>query len=291
MAHRRQNTIGRAVSLAGFGLFGGADVSIEFLPAPEFHGLVFQRVDLPGGPRIPADIDFVVPESRRTVLSRHGASVEVTEHVLAALAGLRIDNCLIRLNAPELPNGDGSARHFVDGLLTAGIVEQGAYRPAIRVPQRVSVGASDPGEAQMTASPGDGFRIAYRLDYGSAPLPRQALVIDIAPGTFLEDIASARTFVLESEVDALRAQGLGLRTTASDLLVFREDGSIIENRLRFQDECVRHKILDCIGDLALVGADLAGEVHALRSGHRHNHELVRQIRSISTVSRGQPRAA
>jgi UDP-3-O-[3-hydroxymyristoyl] N-acetylglucosamine deacetylase len=290
MTHRRQNTIERSATIAGYGLFGGADVTLEFLPAPEFHGLVFQRVDLPGGPRIPAHIACVVPQPRRTALAREGAVVEVTEHVLAALAGLKIDNCLIRLNAPEPPNGDGSARHFVDALLGAGIVEQNAFRPTLQVPRGVIVG--DAGQSQITASPGGGgLRVSYRLDYGQAPLPRQALVIDVTRESFLKDISSARTFVLESEVTALRAQGLGLRTTARDLLVYREDGTIIDNALRFPDECVRHKILDCIGDLALAGADIIGEIHALRSGHQQNHEVIRQLMSTATLTRGRPRAA
>jgi UDP-3-O-[3-hydroxymyristoyl] N-acetylglucosamine deacetylase/UDP-3-O-[3-hydroxymyristoyl] N-acetylglucosamine deacetylase/3-hydroxyacyl-[acyl-carrier-protein] dehydratase len=289
MAHRRQNTIGQAASVSGYGLFGGADVTLEFLPAPEFHGLVFQRIDLPGAPRIPAAIELVVPQSRRTVLDRNGATVEVTEHVLAALAGLRIDNCLIRLNAPEPPNGDGSARHFVQPLLAAGIVPQNAYRANLPVPTGICTGYGQ--RAQISAAPGGGLRIAYRLDYDSPAIPRQTLVLDVTPQSFLENIASARTFVLESEVAALRAQGLGLRTTTDDLLVFRDDGSLIDNRLRFADECVRHKILDCIGDFALAGADLVGEVHALRSGHRHNHDFLRKLRAVATPSRGQLEAA
>lgn len=290
MTHRRQNTIERPATLTGYGLFGGIDVTLEFLPAPEFHGLVFQRVDLPGGPRIPAHVACVVPQPRRTALAREGALVEVTEHVLAALAGLHIDNCLIRLNAPEPPNGDGSARHFVDALLGAGIVEQNAFRPTLHVPGGIVVGNA--GQSQITGSPaGRGFRVSYRLDYGQAPVPRQTLVIDVTPESFLNSIASARTFILESEVDALRARGVGLRTTAQDLIVFREDGTIIDNSLRFPDECVRHKILDCIGDLALAGADMIGEIHAFRSGHQQNHEVVRQLMSRANLTRRRPRAA
>lgn len=289
MAHRRQNTIRRAAVVRGYGLFGGADVTLEFLPAPEFHGLVFQRVDLPKQPRIPAAIELVVPQPRRTVLARGGASVEVTEHVLAALAGLGIDNCLIRLDAPEPPNGDGSARHFVDALLEAGIAEQYAWRASLRVPTVVSA-TQDEG-VSLTAAPGGGLRIAYRLDYGAAAIPRQTFVLDVTPETFRDGIASARTFVLESEVAELRSRGLGLRTTAGDLLVFRDDGSVIDNRLRFSDECVRHKILDCIGDFALAGADVVGEFHALRTGHQHNHDIIRKLRTIATPSRGRSNAA
>jgi UDP-3-O-[3-hydroxymyristoyl] N-acetylglucosamine deacetylase/UDP-3-O-[3-hydroxymyristoyl] N-acetylglucosamine deacetylase/3-hydroxyacyl-[acyl-carrier-protein] dehydratase len=295
MNPRVQRTIERAAVVTGVGLFGGTPVRVEFLPAPEFHGVVFQRVDLPERVRIPARIEYVVERPRRTALSRLGATVEVTEHVLAALAGLRIDNCLVRIDAPELPNGDGSARHFADALWDAGLVEQAALVTQVVVERCLFVGA--PCETPRRDTPGTGagiaaapandgaYRVRYDLDYGTALIPRQSLQVDVTPETFVNEIAWARTFILEAEVAALRAAGLGLRTTARDLLVFGADGRTIDNELRSDDECVRHKVLDCIGDFALAGSDLVGEFRAQRSGHELNRALVRSIRSECGVRR------
>ena len=289
MSHRRQTTLQNPATVRGNGLFGGADVTLEFRPAPEFHGIVFQRNDLPDLVRIPARIEYVVPRPRRTVIARLGVSVEVVEHVLAALAGLQVDNCLVRLNAPEVPNGDGSARLFVDALLQAGIVEQTALRPRLSVDLTAAVAASD--GAGITASPAhDVYTIGYELDYGpSSPITRQSLCVHVTPDVFVREIAFARTFVLESEIAALRAAGIGLKTTARDLLAFGQDGRPIGNMLRAEDECVRHKVLDCIGDFALAGCDLCGEFRAVRSGHQQNHDLVRKL--VAAHAARQPRAA
>lgn len=275
MSHRRQNTLHTTATVRGRGLFSGADATLEFVSAPEYHGIVFQRVDLADAVRIPARIDYVVPRPRRTVLSRWGVCVEVVEHVLAALAGLQVDNCLVRIDSPELPNGDGSARPFVEALLAAGIVPQSAPAHRIAVPCSVHIGTDAGG---IAARPADGnYRIGYELDYGDFPPGRQSLEVEVTPETFLREIAFARTFVLESEIAALRASGLGLQTTARDLLVLAADGRPVDNTLRAPDECVRHKVLDCIGDLALAGADWCGEFQAVRSGHAQNHEIVRHV--------------
>lgn len=288
MPHRRQRTIEQRAVVSGRGLFSGNQVKLELLPAPEFHGIVFQRIDVTEPVRIPARIDYVVPETRRTVLARNGVRVEVVEHVLAALAGLQIDNCLVRLNAPECPNGDGSARCFVDALLGAMPVAQSAVVPRLEVDWCIAV--DDPSsDARLTAQPAvdGGFRIEYALNHPSGVIPPRTLEVAITPESFLREIASARTFVLESEVAALRAHGLGLTTTTGDLLVFDAAGRPIDNPLRMPDECVRHKILDCIGDFALAAADLSGTFRAERTGHRHNHELIRRITSVSAAARSR----
>lgn len=275
MSDRRQNSLHTVAAVRGRGLFGGADATLELVPAPEYHGIVFQRVDLADAVRVPARIEYVVPRPRRTVLCRWGVCVEVVEHVLAALAGLQVDNCLVRIDAPETPNGDGSARPFVEALLDAGIVPQSAPVHRIAVPRCVCIGTDRGG---ITARPADGnYRIGYELDYGDLPPGRQSLELEITPETFLREIAFARTFVLESEIAALRAAGMGLQTTARDLVVLGADGRPVDNTLRAPDECVRHKLLDCIGDLALAGGDWCGEFHSVRSGHAQNHEIVRQV--------------
>lgn len=288
MGHRKQRTISRRVVIEGRGLFRGAAVTMELLPAPEFHGIAFQRIDLADRTRIPAHVRFLTKQFRCTALTRLGASVEVVEHILAALAGLQVDNCLVRLDAPECPNGDGSARVFAQALLDAGIVEQTALMPRIAVQERIVVSHDDGCPAISVGPAGSGrLTVTYDLDYPGGVISRQIRTFELTPESFVRDIAFARTFVMESEVRALRAQGIGLKTTAQDLLVFDSSGAPIENRLRADDECVRHKILDCIGDLALAGAEITGIVHGRQSGHHHNHEVAREIASKSTVTRGR----
>ena len=292
MSQRQQQTIQRCGEITGIGFLTGADVTLRFCPAEENHGLVFQRVDLPDAPRIPATIAYAVPRRRRSAIACGDACVEMTEHVLAALAGLHIDNCLIQLDAPEPPGCDGSAQAFADALLQAGIVSQSARRSCVVVEE--SFHRSDEQEAaRIAASPVTGgiLRIDYQLDYGAnSPIPAQRLMLEITPETFLEELAFARTFILESEIELLRSQGYGSRVTTADLLVFGAHG-VIGNRLRTADECVRHKILDCLGDFALLGCDLSGQITACRSGHQLNRALVRQLQRHLGSSHVLARAA
>ncbi|MBL8851230.1 MAG: UDP-3-O-[3-hydroxymyristoyl] N-acetylglucosamine deacetylase [Planctomycetaceae bacterium] len=279
MNHGRQRTLGRPARVHGRGLFHGNDVTLTLLPAPEYHGIVFQRVDLASRVLIPARVEYVVAAPRRTVLSRLGAEVETVEHVLAALAGMQVDNCIVQVTASECPNGDGSAQAFVEAIDSAGIVPQSALVTRLDVAESCSVCDESTG-ACWTARPtaDDTLHIDYEL---LSPFPgcdRQALSLAITPSTFANELAKARTFVRESEVQSLRAVGLGRRTTPSDLIVFDTNGMPIQNALRYSDECVRHKILDCIGDFALGGARLSGNFSGQKTGHRHNHELIRQIR-------------
>ena len=230
-------------------------------------------------------LEYTVPRERRTAISHQGVTVEMTEHVMAALAGLQIDNCLVQLNAPEPPGGDGSSQLFVDALLQADAVEQSAPRPLLSIAHPLRVSAAD-GLSEVSARPLSQrtLAICYHLDYGSrSPIRPQNLVVQITPESFLAELAFARTFVLESEAQALRAQGYGKRTTAKDLLVFGPHGPI-DNSLRASDECVRHKILDCLGDFALIGCDLAGYFDAFRSGHRLNRDAVRKLQMMHAQS-------
>jgi UDP-3-O-acyl N-acetylglucosamine deacetylase len=285
MIPRTQNSLRRAAELSGFGLFSGADVSVRFLPAEEETGIVFRRVDLPGCPEVPARLEHLTTTARRTSLIRGDARVELTEHVLAALAGLRIDNCVIELDAPELPGVDGSCRPFVDVLLDAGIEPQSAPRAARRI-DRLYEHVSPDRSAGVKAQPAnlDELALTYHLDYGErSPIKPQSLTVVITPESFLNEVAFARTFVLESEVAALRAAGYGTRVTERDLLVFGPEG-VIGNSLRAKDECARHKILDCLGDFALLGCDLIGHVTAWRSGHHMNQELARRIEESDSVT-------
>lgn len=274
---RQQQTLARTSRVSGFGLFNGCDVTVEFCPAPVDHGIVFERIDLASPVRIPALIDHVIPQNRCTVISHQGTSVSVVEHVMAALAGMRVDNCLVRIDAPEPPGCDGSALAFVEALLHAGIVMQDRPRACVCIGESlVHLESPRVGIAAQSSNQQD-LQIGFLLDYGAGPIPFQAFNIAITPSTFLEQLANCRTFVLQSEVEQLRAAGLGRRATPENVLVFGEHG-VLENSLRWPDECVRHKILDCVGDFALLGCDLIGRLTASRSGHRLNHEIVRRIR-------------
>lgn len=280
-----QQTLARPAALSGRGLFHGVDARIRMLPASEDTGIVFRRVDLQGRPEIPARTEFVIPGSRRTILASAGATVETTEHLLAALAGLQVDNCVVEIRGPEVPAVDGSCLPFCEAILEAGLNQQSARRRVYCISrcQRVS----DPAAEQwLEAIPSDGvdFVVSYQLDYGDqSPVGRQSLALSVTPETFLHEIAGARTFVMSAEVEALQAQGYGRHLTGRDLVVFAPDGSIVENRLRWADEPVRHKILDCIGDLALAGAAIAGRIVARRSGHKLNHVMA-QILSTTDIS-------
>jgi len=262
------------------------------LPAPENSGITFRRIDLVDRPEIEARTEFVVPGSRRTILASRGATVETVEHLLAALAGLRVDNCLIEIRGPEVPAVDGSCLPFCEAILEAGINQQSATRRVITIDrcQRISDPAS---EQWLEAVPSmtEDLVISYQLDYGEeSPLRRQSLALAINPETFLQEIAAARTFVMSAEVDALQAQGYGRHLTGRDLVVFAPDGTVVDNRLRWPDEPVRHKILDCIGDLSLSGASLAGRIVARRSGHKLNHVMA-QILSTTDSSQLVPARA
>jgi UDP-3-O-acyl N-acetylglucosamine deacetylase len=268
--------------VTGFGYWSGRDVRVEFRPAPADSGIVFVRADLNPAPRIAAMVDNRIETPRRTTLAAHGAVVEMVEHLMAALWGLRIDNCEVHVDAPEMPGCDGSSQAFVAALLAAGIVEQGAKQRRLVVSETARVGNDD---AWVSAAPcrRNELRIKYRLDYGNqSPIGRQTLELTVTPESFVSQLASARTFILQQEAEWLRQRGLGARATFRDLLVFGDEGPL-DNELRFSDECVRHKTLDLIGDLALAGYDVVGQITAHRSGHRLNAELVRILLSEGEV--------
>lgn len=256
---------------------------MEFHPAPADTGVVFVRTDLPTPVRIPAHVARRVESPRRTTLCFGPAAVEMVEHILAALAGLQIDNCEVRVDAEEMPGCDGSALAFVAALDGAGVVTQNAPRRALQVRRTIRVGTADSWvEARPTGAPG--MSVRFLLDYGPhSPIGKQSITLPITPDSFRRELADCRTFVLLSEAQWLRSRGLAQRASYNDLLVFDQNGPI-ENRLRRHDECARHKALDLVGDLALAGVDLLGHFVAHRSGHRLNAELVRMLLSESEVT-------
>ncbi len=227
---------------------------------------------------------------RRTTLSTAGGNVEMVEHILAALSGLQVDNCEIWVNEAEMPGCDGSSQPFVALLESAGIVEQDAERPVLVIRGTTRLG-DDESWVEARPSTTGGMSIKFRLDYGSGnAIGRQSLQLAITPDSFRRELAASRTFMLEEEAQWMLAHGLGKRTTYQNLLVFDKDGPI-QNQLRFRDECVRHKALDLLGDLALTGCDIVGHVIAHRSGHRLNAELVRALLNEEEITAGMRRSA
>jgi UDP-3-O-acyl N-acetylglucosamine deacetylase len=289
--YRLQRTIARPIEVQGIGYLTGQDVRLRFRPAPPSTGVVFVRTDMGPQACISASVEQVTGTNRRTTVGQPPLCIGLVEHVLAALSGLHVDNCLVELDAPEPPGLDGSAAAFVCALEKAGIVVQTERRPIWTVDRPIVVGNRD---ATLALHPADepGLRISYLLDYGLySPIGRQTFTADVNPAVFARAIAPCRTFLLEEEALALRDQGLGSRTQVTDLLIFGPRGPI-NNRLRFADEPARHKVLDILGDLALLGHDLSGHVVAYRSGHPLNVELVRVLsRRIAQVSPRQRLAA
>jgi len=287
---RTQQTIAKAASVEGFGYWSGRDVRVEFRPAPADSGIVFVRDDLGSDYRIAARAEYRVEMPRRTTLVHKATTVEMVEHVLAALAGLQIDNCFVHVTAPEMPGMDGSAMPFVRVLQQAGIMPQESLRPKLIVKDVTRLGDE---HAWVEARPfhEDCLRVQYRLDYGaSSPIGRQRFDGMLDPEFFCRELAAARTYLLQHEAQWLLSQGLGTRVTAADVLVFDEQGPI-DNRLHYPDECVRHKVLDLVGDLALAGCDLVGHITAHRSGHRLNAKLVRVLASEGELIYGLRRSA
>jgi len=247
--------------VAGFGYWSGRDVQVEFRPAAPHTGVVFVRGDLTPARRIPADVHKRIEVPRRTTLVADGSQVEMVEHVLAALYGLSIDNCEVWVDNPELPGLDGSCQPLIEALLKAGVVEQSATRSRLIITDVTRVGDDD---TWVEARPvkGDRLAVKYKLDYGpNHPIGRQTIELTVTPQSFQAELASARTFLMAEEAEWLRQRGLGARVANKDLLVFNLDGPI-ENELRSENECVRHKALDLVGDLALAGCDLVGHVIA-----------------------------
>jgi UDP-3-O-[3-hydroxymyristoyl] N-acetylglucosamine deacetylase/3-hydroxyacyl-[acyl-carrier-protein] dehydratase len=276
----KQHTIQRQVTLEGPGLFLSENAKVCFKPAPEDHGVVFVRTDVNEGGepvRIPALVENVTKRPRRTTLQRGGASVETCEHCLSAVMGLGIDNLIIEVQGPELPGVDGSAAPFVKRLKEGGRVAQEKDRRVLRITEPVTV---TEGDAMVAALPADkpSMQAIYDLDYqGVGPIPKQVYSYDSANGDYLDNIASARTFVLESEAEAIRAAGIGSHLSEDEVLVIGNDGPLGTNSFRFDNEPVRHKMLDLIGDLSLVGCPIEGRIVAYKSGHALNHRLAQKL--------------
>lgn len=303
----KQTTIKEPVSISGVGLHTGETVTMVFKPAPENHGYKFQRVDLPGQPIIEADVDYVVDLSRGTTLGKGDVRVATVEHTLAALAGLEIDNVLITLDGPETPIMDGSAQMFVDALLKVGIQEQQAEREYFEIPYNIHYSETDR-SVEMIAMPLDGLRMTVMVDYNSTVLGSQHASIT-SIDEFSKEIASSRTFCFLHELEALLKHNLIKGGDLNNAIVIvdrkvdkeeldhlsqlfdkktievQEQGILNNVSLRYQNEPARHKLLDLIGDLALVGAPIKAQIMAARPGHAANIAFAKKIKKIMQKQR------
>lgn len=259
----KQTTLASPVETTGIGLHTAVPVTVRLLPAPPDSGYIFRRVDL-GGFEIPATVESVAHCSYATTLMRTGVMLSTVEHLLSALRGCGVDNAYIEVDNLEVPIMDGSAEAFAEMIETGGIVEQTPARRALLVRERVSV---EMGARRISVEPADAYEIDCLIDFKHPLIGIQHRRLTLDNGSFARDIASARTFGFVEEVEALRRASLIRGGSLDNAIVLTKDGMLNENGLRFPDEFVRHKILDIIGDLALLGMPILGRVVAERSGH------------------------
>jgi UDP-3-O-[3-hydroxymyristoyl] N-acetylglucosamine deacetylase/3-hydroxyacyl-[acyl-carrier-protein] dehydratase len=299
-----QRTIKKPVSMSGVGLHTGVQTSMTFKPAPENYGIRFRRTDLGGNPEIPADVDHVIDIERGTTLGIGDARVHTTEHVLAAVVGLEIDNLIVELNNIEPPIGDGSSKPFVDMLVHAGIQEQEEPKDYLVVDQVIDY-RNDAKGVQIVALPADEFRLSVVIDYNNPALGTQHTGLFSMEEEFVKDFSSARTFCFLHEVELLWDQGLikggnldnaivindrdlsdsELRKLTHKLgidhaVILGSSGVLNNKKLHYRNEPARHKLLDMIGDLALIGVPLKAQILAARPGHASNVEFAKKVRKL-----------
>jgi len=257
-----QRTLRRPIACAGIGLHSGRKVTLSLKPAPAGFGVRFRRTDL-SGLEIPATAPHVGGISYATTLTREGATVDTVEHLLAAVVSSGIDNLLVELNTPEVPIMDGSSAPFIYLIQEAGVRRLSAARQYLKVLRPITLAD---GDKHIAVYPADQFKISYSISFDHPMLRHQARTVRVTEDSFAEEIAPARTFCFLKEVEMLRQNGLALGGSLDNAIVIGETG-VLNSALRFEDEFVRHKILDAIGDLALVGHPLIGHVVAHRAGH------------------------
>jgi UDP-3-O-[3-hydroxymyristoyl] N-acetylglucosamine deacetylase/3-hydroxyacyl-[acyl-carrier-protein] dehydratase len=277
---RQQRTIKGTLTYEGVGLHTGKHVRTVFHPAPPFTGIKFRRVDLASPVEIPARVDSINDQEvrRNTTLSMNGAVIHTVEHLLATASGLQIDNMIIDINSDEPPEPkDGSVAPLVEALQKIGVENQGVPVHYLRITTPVTY--SD-GDIELHALPYDGFKVSFTIQYENPHIGIQHASFDVSPELFVSEIAPARTFVLWSDVEALRAQGLIKGGSLDNAIAVDGDGIVNKVPLRFPNEFVRHKVLDLLGDLTLVGAPVEGHIIAVRSGHRHNLAFARLLAGV-----------
>lgn len=274
MSGPRQRTLAATFSAEGTGLHSGESVAVEVRPADPDTGLQFRRVDLPGEPVVSATVDRVSGVEWETVLEEGSASVRTVEHLLAALAAHGVDNAEMRLRGPEPPALDGSAAPWCEAIVEAGTVEQDAAARVLTIEEALHVRE---GASSYTVLPHDGFRVSAEIVFDHPTIGTQFASTLASSASFCREVAPARTFGLEEWGQPLRSRGLALGADRVNTIVLTEEGLAPDTELRFPDEFVRHKVLDIVGDLALVGQRIRGHVVAERPGHRGNVALARRL--------------
>jgi UDP-3-O-[3-hydroxymyristoyl] N-acetylglucosamine deacetylase len=273
MTDQYQSTLRAPVSFAGKGLHSGREVRLEVCPAPAGSGIVFLRTDLESVEPIRAYAANIISSELSTTIGRGCNTVATIEHLMAALAGLGIDNAVVRIDGPEVPIVDGSAAPFVDGFLAAGIAKVSGYRKMLVVRESFQV---EEDNKLIRVEPARSLSFECSIDYGDKVIGKQSLAYEVNRSSFLS-LCGSRTFCHVRDVDAMRAAGLALGGSLENAVVVTDDGVMNQEGLRFSDEFVRHKLLDCIGDLALLGAPLVGRVTLKRAGHALHARFMREI--------------
>ncbi len=270
---RFQNTLKEEVAVRGQGLHTGREINMKLSPAPRDTGIVFIRTDK-RNIRMKASVTSVTGTTFATTLSSEGVKVGTVEHLLAAFAGLNIDNAYVELDGPEVPIIDGSSLPFVSKIIEAGIAKQAKTISCIRILEPVVV---IEGACQIAVTPFEGTRITYRLFHTHPAFGEQKMGIDITTMNFINEIAPARTFGFLRDVEMLRSRGLARGGSLDNAIVLGDKEVLNGNKLRFKDEFVRHKILDAVGDLSLIGLPIYGHIIANKSGHTLHVKLLRKI--------------
>ncbi len=269
-----QKTLRQNISLEGIGLHSGKPSKVTLSPAPVDSGIVFRRKTNGHMESCQASIRNIRPMELCTTIGSNGFQIQTTEHVLSALWGMSIDNAYIDIDSEEVPAMDGSAAPFVEMIHAAGIISQERPRTYLKIVKPLHIGDHRRG---VSILPSTTPRITYSIDYDHTLIQQQTYEYEWSPKAFQAKIAEARTFAFSYEVEALWARGLGQGGSLDNTIVFSESGILNEQGLRFPDECVRHKVLDLIGDLALLGVPVIGHVFADRSGHFLHNQLVQMI--------------
>ncbi len=270
-----QKTLKNRIKCSGIGLHSGAKVHMILSPAAPDTGVVFRRTDLPGQPLVRAKYDQVTDlRMCTTVAAGEGVSIGTVEHLLAALSGMGVDNVLVDIDGPEVPVMDGSSAPFVFLIECADLIDQVAPRKYLKVLKPVHV---RDGAAAASLLPGEGFSIDFEIEFANKMIGRQTAEFQLEPGRFKADIARARTFGFVQEVEQLRAMGLARGGSLENAVVLGHDRILNDDGLRYDDEFVRHKILDALGDLYLAGGPIIGHYHGVRSGHALNNKLLKAL--------------
>ncbi len=269
--HSHQQTIAASVHCSGIGLHSGKKVNLIIRPAPVNHGIKFLRTDLPHKPIISAHFRNVVDTSLATTLGSDGVIVSTVEHLMATFAGMSIDNALVEMDAYEAPIMDGSAEPFTTMLQKAGIRQQSGKRYTFVVRKPIEM---EDGDKKVGLYPSDNLKITYTIDFDHPLVRRQSFTISLTDGLFEKEISRARTFGFLHEVNYLKQNGFAKGGSLDNAVVIDHDRILNSEGLRYEDEFVRHKVLDCIGDLSLLGMPFVGHIVAYRSGHALNHALL-----------------